>query len=296
MIQKINTLTGHKDCVYALEQHGNYVYSVGGDGLVVAWNLKNPEIGKVIAQIPTSVYALKYIPKKNYLLIGQNFDGLQCLDLQNNTIVKSLKITEKAIFDIQIYENIIWVACGDGTVILIDVDTFQIQKQLQNSTKSARCISVNIDNQEVAVGYSDFSIKIFDGKTFVLKTQWHAHENSVFSVCYSPCGRYLLSAGRDAHLKIWNTSDYTLNQDIAAHWFTINHIIFSPDGAYFATCSMDKSIKIWQTNDFKLIKVIDKARNAGHATSVNKLYWTSYHNWLLSASDDRTVSIWNTGL
>jgi WD40 repeat protein len=55
---------------------------------------------------------------------------------------------------------------------------------------------------------------------------------------------------------------------------------------------MDKSIKVWNSNEFKLLKVIDKARHAGHGTSVNKLVWTSFNNQLVSASDDRTLSIW----
>jgi WD40 repeat protein len=56
---------------------------------------------------------------------------------------------------------------------------------------------------------------------------------------------------------------------------------------------MDKSIKVWDSEKLKLLKVIDRARHAGHGTSVNKVLWTSYQNQLLSASDDRTISVWN---
>jgi WD40 repeat protein len=75
--------------------------------------------------------------------------------------------------------------------------------------------------------------------------------------------------------------------------YAINHIEYSPDGSYFATCSMDKSVKIWSAKDFQLLKVIDKARHAGHGTSVNKLFWSSYMDQLVSCSDDRTISVWN---
>jgi WD40 repeat protein len=56
---------------------------------------------------------------------------------------------------------------------------------------------------------------------------------------------------------------------------------------------MDKSIKLWDARDLKLKKVIDKARNASHGTSVNKLLWREKDQVLLSASDDRTISMWN---
>jgi WD40 repeat protein len=126
-----------------------------------------------------------------------------------------------------------------------------------------------------------------------MKQEWEAHNNSVFTVQFRNDGNYLLSGSRDAHLKVWDSAGtYQLRDDIAAHMYTINHIAFSPDGKHFVTCSMDKSIKVWDSNEFKLLKVIDKARHAGHGTSVNKLFWTSFNNQLVSASDDRTLSIW----
>jgi WD40 repeat protein len=50
---------------------------------------------------------------------------------------------------------------------------------------------------------------------------------------------------------------------------------------------------VWDTKELKLLKVIDRARHGGHRTSVNKLLWTSYNDQLLSASDDRTISVWH---
>jgi WD40 repeat protein len=56
---------------------------------------------------------------------------------------------------------------------------------------------------------------------------------------------------------------------------------------------MDKSIKIWDATTFRLLKVIDRARHAGHGTSINKLLWTNFNNQLVSASDDKRISVWD---
>jgi WD40 repeat protein len=56
---------------------------------------------------------------------------------------------------------------------------------------------------------------------------------------------------------------------------------------------MDKSIKVWDLREMRLLKVIDKARHAGHGTSVNKLLWSSFGNQLVSGSDDRSISVWD---
>ncbi len=168
------------------------------------------------------------------------------------------------------------------------------KKRISVSAKSARTLAINLAQGELAVGYSDCAIRIFELETFNLKQEWTGHQNSVFALAYSPDCKTLLSGSRDARLKAWNVGDnYRPAGEVVAHLYAINHIAFSPDGKHFVTCSLDKSIKVWRAGEMKLLKVIDKARHAGHGTSVNKLLWTSFDNQLVSASDDRTISIWD---
>ncbi|MCU0447151.1 MAG: WD40 repeat domain-containing protein [Microscillaceae bacterium] len=294
-VEKINTLAGHRDCIYTLAANptDTHFFSAGGDGMVARWDLHQPEIGELIAKIPNSVYALATIPTQNHLLIGQNYEGLHWIDLASKQEIASLKITNAAIFDIQIIDNQAFVACGDGVVIVVDMPTMNVRKHLKASDKSARCLAINPLTREFAVGYSDNFIRVFDLNTLDLKYAWQAHKNSIFTLQYSPDFAYLLSGSRDAHLKIWQVAPrYPVVQSIVAHLYALNHLVFSPDGQYFATCSMDKSIKVWSAHTWQLLKVIDKARHAGHATSVNKLWWSDYQNLLISASDDRMISIW----
>jgi WD40 repeat protein len=295
LVEKINTLHGHKDCIYTIEKgiESPYFYSSGGDGLVARWDLQNPEVGDLIVKVPNSVYALACLPAQKQLIVGQNFEGLHLIDLESNQEIKSIKLTSAAIFDIQVVDNTILVACGDGVVIIVDLEAFAVRKHIKASDKSARCLSINVPTQEFAVGYSDHFIRIFDLNTGQLKHTFEAHQNSVFTIQYAPKGDFLLSGSRDAHIKVWNVQEqYNLHQSIVAHLFAINHMIYSPDGQYFATCSMDKSVKVWDAQTFTLLKVIDKARHAGHGTSINKLLWVEYENLLISGSDDRTLSLW----
>ncbi len=295
IVEKVDTFGGHRDCVYALERSlaSEQFFSAGGDGLVVRWHLDRPDLGELVAQLPASVYALAFHPASQLLWVGQNYEGLHVIDPVQKQEVKSVKLTSAAIFDIKFYKNDAFVALADGVVITLDASQLVVRKHLKASDQSARCLAVNPVERELAVGYSDHVVRIFDLETYDLKRVIQAHTNSVFTVAYSPDFRYLLTAGRDAHLKIWDVEkSYELQHDIVAHMFAINHLTFSPDGRFFATASMDKSIKIWDAETYKLLKVVDRARHAGHGTSVNKLLWTSYRQQLLSASDDRTVSVW----
>lgn len=293
-IKRLQSLTGHRDAIYVLHPAATdtHFFSGAGDGMVVRWDLEDPDKGDLIAKLPNSVYALHYMDKPDVLIAGHNYDGIHLLDWRNKKELASLQLTKAAIFDIQSLAEKVFIATGDGSVTTVDIKTLGIVAQVKASEKSARTIAVNFLTGEIAVGFSDHFIRIFD-ENLKLKSEWRAHENSVFTVRYSPDSKFLLSGSRDARLKVWDVEGgYQKAEEVVAHLYAINHIEFSPDGKHFVTCSMDKTIKVWDAGDIKLLKVIDRARHAGHGTSVNKLLWTRYKNQLLSASDDRSISVW----
>ncbi len=295
-VDKKATLTGHRDCIYTLEKAGvsNQFFSSGGDGMVVLWDINNPEEGELIAKVENSVYALAFLHQTNQLFIGQNFRGVHLIDIASKKELYSTTITTSYIFDIQLLDDLVLVGTGEGYLIVLSSKDLTTITKVKVSNQSIRSIAVSADKKQVVVCSSDNSIRIIDSNTFAILKEIQAHENSVFTVCFSPDGKYLLSGSRDAHLKVWNVANgYELEHSIVAHMFAINHIAYHPKEAYFATCSMDKSIKIWDANSFQLLKVIDKARHAGHATSINKLFWSSHQDLLLSGSDDRTITAWD---
>jgi len=149
------------------------------------------------------------------------------------------------------------------------------------------------EKRHIAIGLSDHTIKVLDlANDYQPVASLTGHTNSIFGLAYSPDEQTLVSGSRDAQLKFWNSDDYFLNENIVAHLYAINYLYFKKDGKYLVSCSMDKSIKVWDAVDKKLLKVIDKARNAGHGTSINKVIWSSYQGQVISISDDRTISIW----
>lgn len=204
-VNKVGTFGGHKDCVYTLEMDSNpkCFYSASGDGMVVKWNLDEPDQGKLIAQVSNSVYSLCYLKSLNYLVVGHNYDGIHLIDLENNVEIKSLSLTKEAIYDIKVANNYLYVACGDGQVHLVDLFTFTLVESISKSNKSARCLDINHELGHLAVGYSDSYVRIFDLFKLNEIKSFEAHDNSVFAVKYSNDGYCLITGSRDAKIKEW---------------------------------------------------------------------------------------------
>lgn len=293
-IQKIHTYTGHKDAVYTVERglSDNNFYSAGGDGNVIEWDLNNFESGRLIAKIPTSVYALHLIPESDTLVIGQNYEGIHLINASSLKEEGSLKLTSKAIFEIKSHKNLLIVAAGDGELFFIDKQTLQVVKKSLIAEKNLRTILIT-DDEKCLVGSSDGHVIQIDLKTLNIESEISAHDNSVFSLALSPDKKFIISGSRDAKLKFWNVDNLKLDETINAHMYAINDIALHPSREHFASASMDKTIKIWDFDKRKLIKVIDNARHQGHLTSVNKLIWSTHKDYLISCSDDRSISVWN---
>jgi WD40 repeat protein len=297
-VQKLAALTGHRDCVYALAGHPAEAtfFSAGTDGFVVQWNIDEPEQdGQLVARVENSVYALHYEPAQQQLILGHNYQGVQVISLINKALLHATALPPFPIFDFAYDEprQRLLVALGDGTLAVLRLTDFSVERLLRIADKSLRSLSLNQQRGELAVGSSDHCVRVLDADTLTLKHTLADATNSVFTVGYSPDGRLLYTAGRDAHLRVYDaTAGYTDAYTVVAHLFAINHLTFSPDGQLLATCSMDKSIKLWDAATGRLLRVVDRARSAGHGTSVNRLFWSGRQNRLVSCSDDRSLAVW----
>jgi WD40 repeat protein len=294
-IKLFHTSTGHRAAIYALApgRDARHVFAAGGDGLIVEWQLDAPETGRVVATVETQVFSLLSFPEKKQMLAGNMHGGLHWIDLQEPANTRNIQHHKKGVYDLKSHEQWVFSAGGDGMLTRWALNDGRAVESFQLSNRPLRTIAVSTERGELALGASDGAIYLLDLETLALKKSLAgAHEPSVFSLCYSPDQRFLLSGGRDAMLRVWDMeNNQALVSEQAAHLFTLNHIAYAPNGRYFATASRDKTIKIWDAAGFKLVKVLDTLRDGGHVNSVNQLLWLE--SALLSCSDDRTLKIWH---
>lgn len=294
-VKKIAQLTGHNASVFALAKgkDARHFLSGSGDGWVVEWSLDNPDLGKLIARVERNIFSLYSLPNSSRLLAGNMDGGLHWVNLTDEKLNKDVLHHQKGVFDLLQVGEFIYSAGGAGMLTKWSIEKGRTLESLQLTNQSLRSLVYSKSRQEIAVGASDNHIYFLDIESLELKHKIeNAHDNSVFTIHYSPDEKMLFSGGRDAQLKVWDLeNDYNNISKQPAHWYTINAIAFHPKGHIFATGSRDKTIKIWDVKTFKLLKVLDTLRDNCHVNSVNALLWLE-DGTLISGSDDRSLILW----
>ncbi|KAK0465468.1 WD40 repeat-like protein [Desarmillaria tabescens] len=144
----------------------------------------------------------------------------------------------------------------------------------------------NKDGTFLAVGSYDSVLRILTatGETYATLEK---HTDPIFTVRFSPSGRYLLSASLDGSSCLWDVKTKTLLREYRCHRDCVLDVEWIND-AMFASCGADKNIQVLSVDDPMPIKTL-----TGHTNEINQIVVNSSGTRLASCSDDKTGRLWN---
>ncbi|MBZ3885337.1 WD repeat-containing protein 88 [Sciurus carolinensis] len=203
------------------------------------------------------IVSCKFSPDGKYVALSSDVDhGICIMDAKNTTILANIK---------DHHRRSIMACCFDP------------------------------DSQKLASVSLDRSIKIWDVTSkATLLTITQAHENAISNCCFTFSGHFLCSSSWDKNLKIWNvhTGEFrnrgacvTLMQ---GHNGCVSSCCFARDNSFLISGGFDKSVAIWDVGEG-----YRKLSLKGHEDWVMDVAISNNKKWILSASKDRTMRLWN---
>ncbi|MSU37104.1 MAG: WD40 repeat domain-containing protein [Pedosphaera sp.] len=119
-------------------------------------------------------------------------------------------------------------------------------------------------------------------------TELSRHVQMIWSLCFSPDGRWLASGSWDGTNRIGSMTDPRQPAvSLVAHNGSAWAAAFSPDGRTLATGGDDNTIRLWQLASFQQAATLRE-----HTASVTGLAFSPDGRLLASGSGDGTVRIW----
>jgi WD40 repeat protein len=219
-----------------------------------------------------------------------------------------------------------WLASGsdDGTVRLWDMDKPGIVPILLNGHEDeVRSVTFSPDGRWLAsssgAGWSG-TVRLWDMST-VLNIGMNTptvvlsdHEAIVWSVAFSPDGRWLASGSGDPFsasgtVRLWDMST-VLNAGtdapmvpeaiLSGHEAHVSSVVFSPDSRWLASGSNDRTVRLWDTSTVVNgdIDTVEVGVLSGHEAIVWSVAFSPDGRWLASGSGDPfsasgTVRLWD---
>ncbi|MFN3243706.1 MAG: protein kinase domain-containing protein [Planctomycetota bacterium] len=148
-------------------------------------------------------------------------------------------------------------------------------------------VAVHPDGNQLAIGHDhDVLLVEPDGKVV---RRMPGHRGFVFSLQYSPDGRYLLSASQDRTARLWRTDTGDCGVTLFGHGGELHDATFAGDGSVW-TASSDGTLRSWNP-----VTGRERQRRLGHRGAVYSLFVTRYQGreFVVSAGLDGTVRKWD---
>ena len=142
-------------------------------------------------------------------------------------------------------------------------------------------------------GSDDRTIKLWNMNTGECIRTFSGHESFVKALSVMECKEHFISGSRDKTIKLFNIRTGECIKTYQGHDETVSTVV-SLSAKRFASGSLDSTIKIWDVPSGKCVRSLAKHTGPVKDISIVIDSSRSTSQLLVSASDDKSMILWNT--
>ena len=118
--------------------------------------------------------------------------------------------------------------------------------------------------------HSSNYIAVWNIKTGEQSTCLTEHSDFVYSLSFSPCGKFLASGGRRGAVRVWSVEDWELIHSIQNYGTETKKVFYSPEGVLYALEISDDAFIVWDVACLEKCNLYLEEHGSVHDTLVPK--------------------------
>lgn len=250
----------HKDFnIQSVDSNGQQFVTlstnISAQNFVEIWS---KETGNIVSQLETASYTVKSLSWSNdgkYIAGTTYSNAILVWSAEQDwslTIIDESEINGESLAWHSNSHYLI-ATSSSGYVIQWNVNTNQFVSAIPAS--NANHLAWNSEQNLVAISQQpSHDLSILDTQLEETLTTFKGHTQPVFSIGWSPNGKYLASVSRTGELFVWNIALKKLNASNLLYLPRINAVVWSPNGNYLASlAAWGQPVEIWDATTGELI-------------------------------------------
>jgi len=330
--KELRTITGPLVFGLAWSPDGKHLATVSGLGEGNVWDVETGDQIVRLTGHHYAAAGVAWSPEGKRLATGGSEDNTaEVWDAQTGKEKVVLRGHTDGVVAVAWSPNGKRVATGgyDQTARVWDAATGKELMVLHGHRGAISSVSWTSDGKRICTGSADHTIRVWDALSGAALQILAGHEGSVRSVAWSPDTQKLATAGEDRTARVWDSRMDTEILRLSVEHRDLQGVAWSPDGKRLATGGGLNTGRVWDTaSGNELIQLTDQRQPVSHLewspdgtrlAGINKvglvsvsnirkaekllvlpnkaivtsLAWSPDGKRLATASEDKTVGIWD---
>ena len=273
---------------------GTQIVSASAEGIIRIWDAVTGNLLKTLKGHHSMIRRVTYNYDGSLIASGSADSTIRVWDVQKGIHLKTLIGHRDYVNSVEFSPDgkQIVSSSDDCTIKIWDVKSGSLLNTLTGHNPISASFSFD-GNYILSCSYYDNNIIIWDVKSGIPIRVIDEHY-PVFSVCYSPDGRKMVSVVNDENytIKLRGEDVEDSIDTLTGHTDAVISLSFSPDGRFLVSAALDETIKVWDVLSKQLVN-----SRSGRWKVYNTVTSVSYSPdgmSIASAYDDQTIRIWDS--
>lgn len=118
--------------------------------------------------------------------------------------------------------------------------------------------------------------------------EWIAHRKPIWSLCFTPDGKQILSGSADGTIGLWDVATGKGVRQFVGHRGGVRQVVISPDGKTFASGGFDRAVRLWNLKTGQPLSTVLQ-----HPQLVDCVAFSPDGRLLASGARDMVIRIWD---